>query len=79
MDLLYLLIESFKNLQFHLLITGINFENLSYLLICSLSQRSRSRRIRSNELRGVESDFAYKKVSGVASQYILRLEAYGTQ
>ena len=71
MDLLYLLKEKFKNLLFHLFITGRGFENLSYWSSCSLSQRWRFWRIRSNVLRAIESDLAYTKVSGVASQYIL--------
>ena len=70
MDLLYLLKENFK--LFDLLITGRSFENLSYLSSCSLLQRSRFRRIRSNVLRNIESDLAYTEVSGVASKYILR-------
>ena len=72
MDLLYLLKENFKNLLFDLLITGENFENLSYLSSFLLSQRWRFRRIHSNVLRGIESNHAYTKVLGVASQYILR-------
>ena len=71
MDLLYLLKENFKNLLFDLLITGRSFENLSYLSSCSLSQRWRFWKIHSNLLRGIESDLAYTKVSGVTSQYIL--------
>ena len=78
MGLLYLQKENFKNLLFNLLITGTSFENLSYLSSCSLSQRWKFWRIRSNVLRDIESDFAYTKVSGAASQYI-GLEAYGTQ
>ena len=70
MDLLYLLKENFKNILFDLLITGRSFENLSYLWSCSLSQRWRSWRIRSNVLRGIESDLAYTKVSGFAFQYM---------
>ena len=72
MNLFYLLKENFKNLIFNLLITGTSFENLSYLSSCSLSQSWRFRRIRSNVLRYTESVFAYTKVSGVSSQYILR-------
>ena len=68
MDLLYLLKDNIKNLLFHLLIIGRSFKNLSS---CSLSQRWRFWRIRSNVLRAIESDLAYTKVSGVASQYIL--------
>ena len=71
MDLLHLLKENFKNILFDLLITGRSFQNLSYLWSCSLSQRWRSWRIRSNVLRGIESDLAYTKVSGFAFQYIL--------
>ena len=63
-DLFYLLKENFKNLLSDLLITERSFENLSYLSNCSLSQRWRFRRIRSNVLRGIESNLAYKKVSG---------------
>ena len=70
MDLLYLLKENFKNILFDLLITGRSFENLPYLWSCLLSQRWRSWRIRSNVLRGIESDLAYTKVSGFAFQYI---------
>ena len=70
MDLLYLLKENFKNILFDLLITGRSFENLPYLWSCLLSQRWRSWRIRSNVLRGVESDLAYTKVSGFAFQYM---------
>ena len=71
MDLFYLLKENFKNLQFDLLITGRDFENLSYLSSCSFSQRSRFRRIRSNVLRGIGLTLAYTKKSVFASQYIL--------
>ena len=60
-----------KNLLFDLLIMARSFKNLSYLSSCSLSQR-RFRRIRSNVLRGIESDLACTKVLGVVSQYILR-------
>ena len=70
MDLLYLLKENFKNILFDLLITGRSFQNLSYLWSCSLSQRWRSWRIRSNVLRGIESDLAFTKVSGFAFQYM---------
>ena len=70
MDLLYLLKENFKNILFDLLITGRSFENLPYLWSCLLSQRWRSWRIRSNVLRGIESDLAYTKVSGFAFQYM---------
>ena len=48
------------------------FENLSCLSSCSLSQKWRFRRIRLNVARGIESIFAYTKVPGVTSQYILR-------
>ena len=72
MDLFYLLNKNFKNLLFDSLIPQKNFESLSYLSSCSLSQRWRFRRICSNVLQGIESDLAYTKVSGVASQYILR-------
>ena len=71
MDLFYLLKENFKNLLFDLLTTGRSFENLSYLSSCSLPQRWRFWRTRSNVLRNIESDLPYTKVSGVASQYIL--------
>ena len=71
MDLLYLLKEKFKNLLFDLLITGRSFENFSYLSRCLLPQKWRFWRIRSNVLRGIESDLAYTRVSGIASQYIL--------
>ena len=71
MDLLYLLKGTFKNLLSDLLITGRSSERLSYLLGCSLSQRLRFWRIRSNVLRRTESDLAYTKVLGVASQYVL--------
>ena len=37
--LFYLLEEKFKNLLLDSLVTGRNFENLSYLSSCSLSQR----------------------------------------
>ena len=70
MVLFYLLKENFKNLLFNLLITGKSFENLSYLSSCSLSQRKRFWRIRSNVLRGTESDLAYTNISGAAFQYI---------
>ena len=46
--------------------------NLSYLSSCSLSRRWSFWRIRSNVLRGIESDLAYTKVSVVTSQCILR-------
>ena len=72
MDLFYLLKEDFKNLLFDSLITGRNFENLSYLSSCLLSQRWSFRRIRPNVLRGNESHLVYTKVSGVSSQYILQ-------
>ena len=71
MDLFYLLKENFKNLLFDLLFTGRRFQNLSYLLSCSLSQKWRFRRKRSNVLRGIESDLDYTKVSRFASQHIL--------
>ena len=71
MDLLYLLIENFKNLLFDLLIIRRSFENLPYLWSCSLSQRWRFWIIRSNELGGIESDLVYTEVLGVAFQYIL--------
>ena len=61
-----------KELQFNLLITGRNFENLSYLSSCLLSQRWRFRRIPANVVRGIESTNDYIKVLRVASQYILR-------
>ena len=72
MDLFFLLKENFKNILFDLLIMGRSFDNLSYLSSCLLPQREKFRRIRSNVLRGIESDLAYTKVLGVASQYILR-------
>ena len=72
MDLIYLLKENFKSLRIGFLITGRSFKNLSYLSSCSLSQRRRFRRIRSNVLRGIESDLAQTKASAVASQCILR-------
>ena len=68
-DLFYLLNEDFKNLLFDSLITGRNFENLSYFIKLFVVSK---RRIRSNVLRGNESDLVYTKVSGVASQYILQ-------
>ena len=58
MDLLYLFKKNFKNLLFDLLIMGRNIKNLSYLSSCSLSQRRRFQRTRSNLLRGIESDLA---------------------
>ena len=61
MDLFCLLKESFKHLPFDSLMTGRNFEILSHLSSCLLSQRSRFQRIRSNLLRGIESNFAYTK------------------
>ena len=70
--LFYLLEEKFKNPLLDSLVTGRNFENLFYLSSCSLSQRQRFRRIRLNVLQGIESDLAYRKVSRVVSQYILR-------
>ena len=73
MDLFYLLKGNFKNLLFDLLITVRSFENLSYLSSCSMSQR-----FRLNVIWGIELDLAYTKVSGVASQYILRFGAYDT-
>ena len=48
-----------------------SFKNLFYLSSCSMSLR-RFRRIHSIVLRGIKSDFACTKVSGVVSQYILR-------
>ena len=79
MDLFYLLKKSFKNLLFYSLITGRSFKNLSYLSSRSLSQSWRIRRIRSNVLRGIESDLAYTKVSGIVPQYIFNgLQAYDT-
>ena len=48
-----------------------SFRNLFYLSSCSMSLR-RFRRIHSIVLRGIKSDFACTKVSGVVSQYILR-------
>ena len=44
---------------FNSLITGRSFENLSYLSSCSLSQRWRFQRIRSNLLRNIQSDVAH--------------------
>ena len=61
-----------KNLLFDLLIMTSSFKNLFYLSSCSLPQR-RFRRIRSNVLRGIESDIACTKISGIVSQYILQL------
>ena len=49
--------KNFKNIIFDSLITGRSCENLSYLSSCSLSQRWRFRRIRSNALRGTELGF----------------------
>ena len=72
MDSFYLLNKNFKNLLFGSLITGRSFENLCYLSSCSLSQRRRFRRIRTNVLRGIESDLPYTKVSVVVFQYIIR-------
>ena len=74
-DLFCLLKKNFKNLLTDLLITGRSFEILSYLSSCSLSQRWRFLRIRSNIFRNIEPDLAYTKVSGVASQYILWSES----
>ena len=71
MYLLYLLKENFKKLLFDLLITGKSSENSFYLSSCSLSQRWTFWRIRPNVLQGIEEAFAYTKVLGVASQYIL--------
>ena len=76
MDLFYLLKGNFKNILFDLLITVRSFENLSHLSSCLLSQRFR--RVRLNVIWGIESDLAYTKVSGVASQYILQFGAYDT-
>ena len=75
MHLLCLLKENFKNILFGLLITGRSFQNLSYLWSCSLSRRWRFWRIRSDALRSIESDLAYTKVLGIASQYILWSES----
>ena len=61
MDLFCVLKESFKGLLFDPLITGRSFEKLSYLSSSLLSQRRRLQRIRSNVLRGIESDLAYTK------------------
>ena len=72
MNLFYLSKQTFKNLVFHSLITGKSFKNLLYLSSCWMSQRRRFKRIRSNVLRGIESDLAYIKVSKVVSQYILQ-------
>ena len=71
MDLMYLLIENFKNLLFDLLIIGRSSKNLSYLSSCSLSQRWRFWRILSNVLREIKSDLAYTKVLRYVSKYIL--------
>ena len=60
-----------KNLLFDLLIMARSFKNLFYLLRCSMSLR-RFQRIHSIVLRGIKSDFAWTKVSGVVSQYILQ-------
>ena len=57
-DLPYVLKENIKNLLFDLIPAG-SFENLSCLSSCSLSQRWRFWRIRSNVLRGIGSDLAY--------------------
>ena len=64
MDLFCLLKENFKNLLFDSLITGMSFENLSYLSIYSLSGGWRFLSIRSNVVPAIESDLAYTKVSG---------------
>ena len=77
MDLFYLLKESFKKSPNDSLITGRSIENLSYLSSFLLSQRWRLRRIRSNVLRGRESDLACTEVSGVVSQYISRSGSFG--
>ena len=61
MDLFCLLKDSFKHLPFDSLMTGRNFEILSHLSSCLLSQRSRFQTIRPNLLRGVESNLAYTK------------------
>ena len=53
--------ETFKNLFFNSLITGRSFGNLSYLRSCSLSQRSKLWRIRSNVS---QSDITCTKLSG---------------
>ena len=64
MDLFYQLKENFKNFLFDSIIMGKSFENLSYLSSCLLSQRWKFRGIRSKALRGIESDLAYKRLSG---------------
>ena len=71
MDLFYHLKENFKNFLFDSIIMGKSFENLSYLSSCLLSQRWKFRGIRSKALRGIESDLAYKRLSGAVSQFIL--------
>ena len=71
MDLFYHLKENFKNFLFDSIIMGKSFENLSYLSGCLLSQRWKFRGIRSKALWGIESDLAYKRLSGVVSQFIL--------
>ena len=75
MDLLYLLKENFKDLLSDLLIAGRSFENLSYLSSCSLSQRWKFWRIRSNVFRGIESEQYW----GSPLNTFYGLEAYGTQ
>ena len=70
MDLFYLLKENCKSILFDSLITGRNFDNLSYLPNSLLSQRWRFRKILSKVLQCTESNFAYTKVSGVIFQYI---------
>ena len=75
-DLFYLFKGNFKNLLFDSLITGRSLGNLSYFSGWLLSQRWRFQRIRSNVLRGSESDLAYTKILGVLSQYILRSESF---
>ena len=71
-DLLFLLKENFKNLLFDSLIKRRSSENLSYLSSWLLWRRWRFRRICSNVLGGIESNFASTKVLRVFNQYILR-------
>ena len=75
MDLFHLVKKNSKNILLDLLAMGINFEDLSYLSNCSLSQIWRFWRIHSKVLQGIESNLTYAKVSGIDPHYILRSES----
>ena len=74
-NLFYLLKENFKYLLFDSLIRE-GSSRISFILSsCSLSQRWRFKRIRSNVLRGIESDLVHSKVLRWSPNIILLSES----